>query len=500
MGRRSGPRPPFSVYSDRGIAFINARVGSRRVRESLGLPLGPPDTRSARDEREAQKAAAQRYAELVAGRVLAPGPRVLTTLTLHELITLWLAEMAPLYPRSIKALIVYGRHFESFADEGADKRAPLERITADDGPQRYALHRIKSTLRGTLRKELSALGGFLAWAKANEMFASVPPRAVIPKGMHGTRTGPQRAKPVAITPREAQRIIAALPEWAAKGGRKGGDRSTIRGAFPVRDRFVFAYETGLRPSSLDRLEVPRHWVPGSRDLTITDDIDKASFGRTVPLSDAAIAVLERHAPAAGLVFGRHDYRAHVKAAALKVLPAAKARAFAAYDFRHGRGTHALEASGDLLGVAHLLGHRQVTTTNLYVHTSEEHARNVIKSVSNRSASECEGRDLNPHESYPASTSSEVVSDNQKAFSDSERHGVSENAEKMPPGDHARSASGQQASGTRRAAHGSRDGLQNTTPARGSEECRPNPLVAIRGALAVEVALWDAFDAFTEGHS
>lgn len=49
----------------------------------------------------------------------------------------------------------------------------------------------------------------------------------------------------------------------------------------MRQRFVIAFETALRPETLDRLSVPEHYVRGAATLTITDEIDKARFGRVI---------------------------------------------------------------------------------------------------------------------------------------------------------------------------------------------------------------------------
>ena len=58
------------------------------------------------------------------------------------------------------------------------------------------------------------------------------------------------------------------------------------------------------------------------------------------------------------------------------------RPTAPYDLRHGFGSNTVEASGgNLNDVAHLLGHRRVTTTNRYVHSNQRAAETVIAAVS-----------------------------------------------------------------------------------------------------------------------
>jgi hypothetical protein len=110
---------------------------------------------------------------------------------------------------------------------------------------------------------------------------------------------------------------------------------------------------------------------------LRDADDKARYGRTVKLTARAQAILERCAPKSGLIFGKHDYRAFIKAAALKVLPRDKALLFAAYDFRHGRINNLLETSGSLHGVAFVAGHKQLTTTNAYLRGQQRHGDAVM---------------------------------------------------------------------------------------------------------------------------
>ena len=63
-------------------------------------------------------------------------------------------------------------------------------------------------------------------------------------------------------------------------------------------------------------------------------------------------------------------------AAAKVLPPEKAKTFTAYDLRHARATQWAE-TGNLVGVAYLLGHKQVTTTNKYARPNWAAATRVL---------------------------------------------------------------------------------------------------------------------------
>lgn len=453
MGRRKSGAKPWSVYEDRGTAYISTTIGGKRIRQSLGVAYAPPG--SGRDARAVDAAAGERYRKLVEGRVLATpeGSRIATAHRLEELLALWLVAEKALHPKSWKTIEVHSQHFLAFAGTPAnpgDRRTPLERLTCDDGAASYAVARLMHVVRSTMRSELSNLFGFFGWAKTHRYLASMPPRPQVPTGLRGKRTGTQRAKSVFVTHAQALSIIALLPEWAAKGGRPGQDKSTVRGAYRVRDTMRFAYETGLRPATLAGLVVPTHWAPGRLSLTITGDIDKEEYGREVPLSRVALEILERVAPEAGPVFGEHDYRHHYKAAAAKVLPAELARDFAPYDLRHARARGLLAASSDILGTGYLLGHTRATTTNRYLQQSQAAGAATVEAadrfgstvaanekrppegatVGGKNMSRIEAvrrRGLEPLRCYPLAPQATGTTGNAGEFENSERLETSENA-------------------------------------------------------------------------
>jgi integrase len=359
MGRRRIGSKPYSVTSNRGTATLRATIAGYRVKISLGVPW-------AADRRSASKIeaiAAAKYAELVAGRVTAHDPRLRTSHTLEELIAMWLTDIEPHRQPSYRMFETHARTFVRFG--------PVADFCADTGPRSFATSRLGEVTRSTVRKELSSMFQFFDWAIHHGHINSAPPRPTLQRGVAGKRSGPQRPKAVDVTREEALAIIKLLPEWCETNRAE---------PFRVRDAIAFAYETGLRPSTIARLEVPTHWVHGRKMLTITADIDKARYSRECPLSATAITILERCAGTSGPIFGRHDYRIQLKRAAAAVLDSARAKSFAAYDFRHARTTHLLAESNDLLGTAYLVGHRQITTTNRYAHAALGHATRAIASV------------------------------------------------------------------------------------------------------------------------
>ncbi len=241
----------------------------------------------------------------------------------------------------------------------------------------YTNTRLKCVSRTMHKKELSALRGFVAWLAEHEYIADVPHVPPPPKKATGKRSATARPAPVSCTEAEMESIIARLPEWSPRA-RRGSERHR------VRDVFVLAWETGLRPISIARLRAPTHWRPGMRALNITAEIDKARFARELPLTLRAVEVLERCAPKEGLVFGRHDYRTWLKRAALEVLGEERGKHFARYDFRHNRADFLLDVTGDLRGVAFNHGHKLLSTTDKYLRPSRKGAEAMLAKVAARS--------------------------------------------------------------------------------------------------------------------
>jgi hypothetical protein len=61
-------------------------------------------------------------------------------------------------------------------------------------------------------------------------------------------------------------------------------------------------------------------------------------------------------PKEGLIFGWHNYREYLKAAAEQVLPPERAKRFAGSHLRSARITHLAESSQNLPGVQFIVGH------------------------------------------------------------------------------------------------------------------------------------------------
>jgi integrase/recombinase XerC len=141
------------------------------------------------------------------------------------------------------------------------------------------------------------------------------------------------------------------------------------------------YSSGLRLSELVGLEVS---AVDLKDRTVRV-LGKGSKTRIVPIGRHAIEALkgwlaERAAlvggkpvsPEGGAVFvGKSGRPLSVRAVQLRVGTWARRRGLSMHVhphmFRHSFATHLLESSGDLRGVQELLGHADISTTQVYTH-------------------------------------------------------------------------------------------------------------------------------------
>jgi hypothetical protein len=92
----------------------------------------------------------------------------------------------------------------------------------------------------------------------------------------------------------------------------------------------------------------------------------------------ASRALDQICPDEGLIFQRFEYRRILFQAARKVLATEhEAKHLSAHDFRHAALTHMAAVGSDLTAIGHIAGHKNATTTALYVHNSEAAARRAV---------------------------------------------------------------------------------------------------------------------------
>ncbi|HEY2808005.1 MAG TPA: tyrosine recombinase XerC [Steroidobacteraceae bacterium] len=158
-------------------------------------------------------------------------------------------------------------------------------------------------------------------------------------------------------------------------------------ALAARDRAIMEllYSSGLRLAELVGLD------SGSVDLKdrTVQVLGKGSKTRIVPVGRPAVKALQgwlkerpglARAEQAALFVGRNGHRLGARAVQARVAYWARRQGLSMHVhphlFRHSFASHLLESSGELRGVQELLGHADISTTQIYTHLDFQHLARI----------------------------------------------------------------------------------------------------------------------------
>ena len=213
----------------------------------------------------------------------------------------------------------------------------------------------------SLQRRLSACRSFFAWLLKHGRVAANPAAGIrAPKA--------PRKLPQVLDADEAVKLVE-VPTDAPLG---------------LRDRALLElfYSSGLRLSELCGLR----W--NALDLAggFVQVTGKGNKQRIVPVGSHARAALqawhdEQHAPADACVFpGRGGAPISQRAVQMRIKQLAQRQGLFKHVhphmLRHSFASHILESSGDLRGVQELLGHADISTTQIYTHLDFQHLARV----------------------------------------------------------------------------------------------------------------------------
>jgi integrase/recombinase XerD len=206
-----------------------------------------------------------------------------------------------------------------------------------------------------------------------------------------TIEGPKRGRPLPkmLSIAEVDRLLAAARERFDHKGEPVAER--LRAARLVCLLEVL-YATGLRVSELVALPVSA----GLRDARVLMVRGKAGKERLVPLNDAAkrtmaeYLALRREAGEAAKspwLFPSFSESGHLTrqhfARELKALAATaglRPQALSPHVLRHAFASHLLQNGADLRSVQMLLGHADISTTQIYTHVLDERLKSLVRDL------------------------------------------------------------------------------------------------------------------------
>jgi len=197
--------------------------------------------------------------------------------------------------------------------------------------------------------------------------------------------GPRRRAPLPKTLSMAEVDLLLSSAQARKRAATGSERKR---AARLHCLLEMLYATGMRVSEL--VSLPRHTIAGDNQvLTIRG---KGGRERIVPLNRAAIEALEDYLLSNDLgdqqlpwlfpSWGRAGHLTRQRLAQeLKGLgreAGIDTAKLSPHVLRHAFASHLLERGADLRAVQKLLGHADISTTQIYTHVLEERLREIMR--------------------------------------------------------------------------------------------------------------------------
>jgi len=266
---------------------------------------------------------------------------------------------------SARTLDAYRRDIGAYLDWCEQQQCPAWERVAQQQIRRFSAERHRSGISGTsLARQLSALRGIFRFLLRERRVQGNP--------VEGVRA-----------PRSGRRLPATLDVDQV------GRLMDIQESSPLDQRDLAAlellYSSGLRLSELAMLDVAQvQTSDGLLEIT-----GKGAKTRRVPIGSKALAAIDawlqvrpqlaREGETALFVSQRGtrlSRRAIQQRVALQARQQGMPRHVHPHMLRHSFASHLLESSGDLRAVQELLGHADISTTQVYTHLDFQHLAQV----------------------------------------------------------------------------------------------------------------------------
>ena len=292
----------------------------------------------------------------------------------QRLIDRFLEMMAAERGASQNTLSAYRRDLEAYAEGLAD----LKGAGPDDIRRHLEALETQGMARSSAARKLSAIRQFHRFLHGDGLASDNPATAI---------DSPRAARP--LPKMISQQDVNALAE-AARARVKAAEGKQLLKALRLLSLIELLYATGLRVSELVGLTAQA--AGAERDFILVKG--KGGRERLVPVSATAraaladyLAVLRKSGlagskwlfPSSGAAghLTRQHFAIELKALGREAgLDVAK---LSPHVLRHGFASHLLEGGADLRAVQQMLGHADISTTQIYTHVQAERLREVVES-------------------------------------------------------------------------------------------------------------------------
>jgi integrase/recombinase XerD len=298
----------------------------------------------------------------------------------NDAVELFLDMMATERGASVNTLDSYRRDVEDYTAFLASKKRDVDAATTADIRAYLAALAKRELASSSVARRLSAVRQLHRFLYA-EGKRKDDPAAVL--------EGPRRGRPLPkiLTVDQVSKLLATAQGAARKDSKPAEKLRAAR----LLCLLEVLYATGLRVSEL--IALPASAARGENDTIIVRG--KGGKERVVPLGDAARRAIQdyrRLATESGAKDSRwlfpafsdsgHVTRQHVarELKSLAVSAGVEPRKMSPHVLRHAFASHLLANGADLRIVQALLGHADVSTTQIYTHVLDERLKSMVRDL------------------------------------------------------------------------------------------------------------------------
>ncbi len=274
-------------------------------------------------------------------------------------------------------LAAYRRDLEAYAADVGGRGIELKQAGPDDIRRHLASLEAQGLARSSAARKLSAIRQFHRFLHGDGLSADNPATAI---------EAPRAARPLPkmISADEAERLVET-----ARARAEQAEGKALLKALRLQCLVELLYATGLRVSELVGLSVQA--ATAERDFILVKG--KGGRERLVPVSGAARTALAGYLDLLGKQPGggskwlfpsfgsqghltRQHFALELKALAREA--GLEADKISPHVLRHGFASHLLEGGADLRAVQQMLGHADISTTQIYTHVQAERLTQVVE--------------------------------------------------------------------------------------------------------------------------